>query len=86
MAALSENDRQECYVNLMRDVELSAETYGTLTKADVRAAVDAIDQFLEDQKTTINNAIPQPARGAMTTKQKAKMLVWIVTKRYLTGN
>lgn len=86
MAYLSSNDRAECTTNIQRDIDLSNETFGTMTKAELRDAVDALDAFLEDNKVTINNAIPQPARGAMTTKQKAKMLVWIVTQRYLTGN
>lgn len=86
MAALSNADRDIIHVSMMSDSELTQETYGIMTKADLRAAVDAIDQYLEDNKTTINSAIPQPARSAMTTKQKAKLLMWIVQKRYLTGN
>lgn len=86
MANLSENDRAAIWAEFMRDSELSAESYGSMTKADLRAAVDAIDSYLETNKTAINSAIPQPARGAMTTKQKAKLLVWVVRQRYLTGN
>ena len=86
MANLSDNDRAEVHGTIMRDQDLVGETYGSMTKADLRAAVDAIDAFLETNKATINSAIPQPARGQMTTRQKAKLLVWVVTKRYLTGN
>lgn len=86
MAVLSESDRADIWAEFQSDPQVSSETSGTMTKADLRAAVDALDQFLEDNKTTINNAIPQPARGALTTKQKARLLVWVVERRYLTGN
>lgn len=86
MAVLADNDRLEVWQEFMRDTELASETYGDMTKADLRAAVDALDQFFEDNKLTINAAIPQPARGQMTTKQKAKLIVWILRYRYLRGS
>jgi len=86
MAYLSDNDRAELTAKYQSDPELSTETFGAMTKADLRAAFNAIDAYLEDNKATINTAIPQPARGAMTTKQKARLLIYVVEKRYLTGN
>lgn len=86
MANLSEADLAAVHAQVMSDEELKAETFGAMTKAELRAAVDAIDAYLETNKGAINSAIPQPARGAMTTKQKARLLVWVVERRYLTGN
>jgi hypothetical protein len=86
MAYLSDNDRAEICARFQSDGELGTETFGAMTKADLRAAFNAIDAYLEDNKLTINNTIPQPARGAMTTKQKARLLVYVVERRYLTGN
>ena len=57
-------------------------TLAPLAKADLRAAVDAVDDFLDANAATINAAIPQPARGALTTKQKALLLMYVVAKRY----
>ncbi len=79
MAVLSESQRFEAWANLMRD---RLGTLAPLAKADLRAAVDAVDDFLDANAATINAAIPQPARGALTTKQKALLLMYVVAKRY----
>lgn len=83
MAAMNSADRAACHAELLRD--LSSETLGAVTKADVRAAVDAIDQFLHDNASGINTAIPQPARAQLTTSQKARLLMAVVRRRYLVG-
>jgi hypothetical protein len=56
-----------------------------VTKADLRAAVDALDDFLNTNAAAINTAIPQPARGALTTTQKAKLLMFVIRQRYVKG-
>jgi len=56
-----------------------------LTKIDVRAAVNAIDQWVSDNALSLNSAIPQPARAALTSEQKAQLLKYVVTRRYITG-
>ena len=88
MAYLSESDRANIWAEFMRDRDefFKNDTYGNMTKADLRAAVDALDAFLEDNKVAINNSIPQPARNALTSKQKARLLVFIIERRYRTGN
>jgi len=49
----------------------------------LRAAVDAVDTFLETNASAINSAIPQPARGVLTTKQKALLLMYVIGRRYV---
>lgn len=78
MAALAEADRVACWGKMMRE---SSSTLA-LTKPDLRAAVDAIDSWVESNQAAFNNAIPQPARGALTTKQKAGLLMIVVSRRY----
>jgi hypothetical protein len=55
---------------------------GAMTKGELRAAVDAIDQWTEDHTSDFNLAIPQPARGALSTKQKALILMYVVNRRF----
>jgi hypothetical protein len=86
MAVLSENARAELHAAFMREGDLLTETYGAMTKADLRAAVNAVDQFMEDNKGAMNNAIPLPARSEMTTKQKALLYVYVLQRRYLDGS
>jgi len=53
-----------------------------VNKSDLRAAVDAIDQWVEDNQASFNSAIPLPARTALTAKQKAQLLFYVVRKRW----
>lgn len=84
MAVLADADRSEVWAEYMREMSGNAEAT-PLTKADLRAAVNALDDFLGGNATAINNAIPQPARGALTTAQKARLLVYVIRQRYIKG-
>jgi len=53
-----------------------------ITKVDLRAAVDALDSFLDTNAAAINSAIPQPARGSLTTAQKARLLALVTLRRF----
>lgn len=82
MATLSASQRFDLWAGFMRDFP-KAETIGAITKDELRAAVDALDQFFSDNAATVNAAIPQPARGVLTTKQKALLLTHIIRARYI---
>jgi hypothetical protein len=79
MAILSTADRAALHGDWMRANTIPC---GALTKAQLRAAIDAIDQWVDDNATAFNNAIPQPARGALSTKQKAHLLASVVERRW----
>ena len=81
MAAMSNNDRAELHAELMRGLLPAA----GMLKADLRAAVNGLDGYIESAAAAINSAIPQPARGALTTSQKARLLALVVLKRYDKG-
>lgn len=75
--ALSEQDRQRTVSQYMRDVR---ENFG-ITKADLRSALNGLDDFFDANATAINNAIPQPARGALSTTQKAILVGYVAFRR-----
>jgi hypothetical protein len=81
MAALTAEKRAEVHAGLMR---ANTETV-TITKAQLRAAVDAIDQWVSDNAASFNAAIPQPARGALSAAQKSRLLMMVVAKRFAEG-
>lgn len=83
MAVLADQDRFDLWADYMRDAAVDA--MGAVTKADLRAAVNALDVFLNDNAAAINSAIPQPARAQLTSAQKALLLMYVVSKRYLKG-
>lgn len=51
------------------------------TKADLRAAVDATDAWIESNASSYNTALPQPFRGAATAQQKTDLLCWVAQRR-----
>lgn len=85
MAVLSDNDRSELWAEFMRELSRDREGIGEMTKADLRAAVNAIDDFLHTNASAINTAIPQPARGVLTASQKARLLMFVIRQRYVKG-
>lgn len=84
MAVLTTEQRRSLWAEMMRELSRDGETVG-VTKTDLRAAVDALDTWLDTNAATINTAIPQPARGALSAAQKARMLMFIVRYRYTEG-
>ena len=78
MAVLIDADRIALWAQWMR---LNTEAC-SITKVDLRAAVNALDDFMETNAAAINTAIPQPARGALSTAQKARLLAYVVNKRW----
>ena len=81
MAVLNEQDRFDVWADLMRQNVGEIK----LTKQELRAAVNAIDDFFDANAVTINNALPAVAKANLTTPQKAILLQFVVSKRYLSG-
>ncbi len=86
MAVLPDPDRATVTAEFQQDVSAAREAFGALTKADIRAATNAIDDFLNTNAAAMNSAIPLPARTALTTAQKARLFNRVVNKRYIVGS
>lgn len=83
MAVLADQDRFDAWADYMRDARIGA--MAALTKPQLRAALDALDDYISANAAAINSAIPQPARGALTASQKALLLEYVINKRYVKG-
>lgn len=81
MAVLDDTTRANIAANLMREWSNDRESVAAL-KPDVRAMVNALDDFMDAHATDVNNAIPQPARSQFTVGQKARALARIVLARW----
>lgn len=81
MALLSAADRTGTCADYMRDVSAVREQLAGVTKADLLAAVNAVDQWIDDNSASFNSAIPQPARSALTTQQKADLFLRVLRRR-----
>jgi len=82
MAVLSDQDRADVTQEFM------AQALGphTITKADIRAAVNALDDWYNTNAAAANQALPQPARSQISLSDKAHMSSLIVNKRYVKGS
>lgn len=85
MAVLIDQDRFDIWADIMRLCSADKETV-SITKADLRAAVNAIDDWAQANASAFNTAIPQPARGALSASQKARLLMLVVAKRHAKGS
>ena len=77
MAALSDPLR----VKLWRKFMESGNFPPTVLKSDLRAAINAADDWVDSNASSYNTALPQPFRGAATSAQKALILAYIALER-----
>lgn len=83
MANQTDPQRAEGWADFMR--EIPGGSVYTITKQDLRAAYDAIDTWLSDNASAMNTAIPQPARAALSTTEKARLFTKVIRDRYVKG-
>lgn len=81
MAQLTDSERQQLFNQFTSEASSIWEQL-PLVKADLRATVDAIDDWVENNVASFNLAIPEPARTALTTKQKIKLLFMVIKRRW----
>ena len=81
MAVLPDSDRANIWAQFMQVLSNDHDPLG-LSKPDLRAAVNAIDDWVNTNAAVFNLAIPQPARTVLTARQKARILALVVLRRY----
>lgn len=85
MAVLSNADRHEIMADAIRKNGQEAGTPFGLSKPELLAAINAIDDWVNANAAAFNTAIPQPARGVLTAARKARLLAFVAMKRYEKG-
>lgn len=78
--ALPEQDRSRTSTAFQR----YCSTFGLgldLTKTQLRAAVDAVDDWCDTNATSFNQTIPAAARSALTPAEKALLLAYVAMRR-----
>lgn len=79
MAVLNNAQRAEIAAAIQRTTDCP----GGLTKPQLRAVFDALDDWWETTGATeANTAIPQPQRGILSAKQKAAIFMILLRKKY----
>lgn len=78
MAVLPDANRVKAWERFMRENLEGV----SITKPDLRAAINGVDDWVDANATSFNNAFPQPAKGSLTAKQKALILLYVVNERF----
>jgi hypothetical protein len=82
MAALPDEDRRRTWAHLMRELSDNVTLQGiAISKADLRAALNAVDDWVDENSTSFNQALPQPARSGLTMRQKVVLLSFVILRR-----
>ena len=81
MATMSEADLVLVWETWMRENKV---TVAVVDKNDLREAVDAADQWVSDNQVSYNLALPVTARSNLTQAQKARLLWFVVQRRFMT--
>lgn len=82
MAVLDETQRFAAWAKYMRSNGLVG-THGPISKQQIRAALDAVDDWVNANQASFQAALPSPANAVLTKQQKAALLVYVVEKRFL---
>lgn len=82
MAALVDADRQRVANGSMRWWSNLREALPGLVKLDIRAAVNAADDWVEANSGAYNTALPIAFRTSATASQKSLLLVAVVLMRF----
>lgn len=78
MAILSDAVRADLTAEIQRTVNCP----GGISKAQLRAVFNALDDWWETLgATAANTAIPQPQRGSMTVAQKYAVMMLVLMKK-----
>lgn len=78
--AMTSPERAACTTALMREFSRLASALG-VTKAQLRAAVDAADTWCDDNAASFNTALPVAFRTTATNAQKNLLLTFVLRRR-----
>ena len=85
MATMDATERTGVGAVFQSDASRAREGFGAVTKADIQAAVSAIDTWCDTNTASFNAAIPVAARTALTAAQKSRLLLYVVRRRAELG-
>lgn len=81
MAVLSEADRREAAREWIKKAFRDLNVTANMTTTEIKAAVDATDDWCEENAAAFNSTLPAAFRTTATMPQKALMLAYVAMKR-----
>jgi hypothetical protein len=82
MAVLPDGDRSDVHSAIMKHWSRQLESTGTLTKSELRDAVNSTDQWIEDNQGSFNNSLPTNVKDTLTAVQKARLFMMVADRRW----
>jgi hypothetical protein len=81
MAELPDETRQQIWRGVMRWWSQECETLAGVTKSDLKDAIDATDEWIDDNQANYNQALPDAARTNLTQAQKTLLFCAVALAR-----
>lgn len=81
MAALPQPTRARVLRDFAEDQSHKRRPFNVL-KPDLLATVNAIDDWADANAASFNAAIPQPARGQLSAREKAQIFMMVLNERF----
>lgn len=83
MALLTDAERREAWAELMQELSANPDSSpAQVLKPDLRAAIDATDTWIDGNTASFNSALPLPFRTAANVRQKVRLFVFVLRKRF----
>jgi hypothetical protein len=82
---MTDAQRKAVWAAFMDELSSRRESTGSLLKAEIRAALDAADQWVSDNATSYNNALPTAFKTNATTAHKNELLQFVLEARVRLG-
>lgn len=81
MAVMDDTNRATTLARIMVDLSDDHESCA-ITKTDLRAAINAVDAWVDGNAASFNSALPAAARTGLTAPQKARLLAAVIRRRW----
>lgn len=82
MATLSPTIQAQIQSQFMHDTSIIRQQVSGVLKADLLAAVQAIDTWIDTNAVAFNSALPVAARNNLTQAQKLRLFVYVAQERW----
>lgn len=82
MATLSENFREQISVTIQSEISSDSISVGSMTSSDIRAAVDATDDWQDSNAVSYNIALPSAAQSNLSAILKNRLFNLVAKVRW----
>lgn len=79
--AMLDADRTAAMRQFAKKIFQEVGTTANMDTVELKAAVDAVDGWVDANQASYNTALPVPFKTTATAQQKALLLVYVVMKR-----